>query len=495
MEKEQILYVDSSYQTNSLPGAYSEKVKLCLNYQINNGVQGCMYSIRISLQNPSDPDPVFIGFSNPQGIDSAQRVLVNLSFIIDYYFQMKQILYIEVLKNQETFKLTTTVGEIIGAIGSSVSLPLYQNSPEILIASGVSIKGDDEMLSIDVSIPNGSGDIFFVFKKVKPGSETKEYFAVYKSEISSKQFKQVNIASSYLNYGNDNSPIAIDLYAYNSVNGTYETSVTEILNGKFSFMIGDFNMSLLLKKEKREKKTFMQYLKLNLQLNLEIAIDFTGSNGAITSSNSLHYLGTKQNLYELAIRECGDIIAAYDSDKIFPVYGFGAAIGTSKVSHCFPLNLTNDPNIPGIDLVLSTYRKVVPQLKFSGPTNFTPFFKAISEQIKKTMNFGFNYNILLILTDGVITDLDDTVDAIVEASYLPISIIIVGIGNSDFTNMNLLDGDKKALKSKKTGKTANRDIVQFVPFRECLNNPQLLAMKVLEELPTQVENYFNALKK
>ncbi|MEQ2189104.1 Copine-4 [Goodea atripinnis] len=74
------------------------------------------------------------------------------------------------------------------------------------------------------------------------------------------------------------------------------------------------------------------------------------------------------------------------------------------------------------------------------------------------------YFILLILTDGVITDMADTREAIVQASHLPMSIIIVGIGNADFGDMQMLDGDDGILRSPK-GEPVLRDIVQFVPFR------------------------------
>ena len=53
------------------------------------------------------------------------------------------------------------------------------------------------------------------------------------------------------------------------------------------------------------------------------------------------------------------------------------------------------------------------------------------------------------------------------------SIIIVGVGNADFTNMNKLDGDNGLYSSN--GKRAARDIVQFVPFRDVGMNPDLLA--------------------
>jgi hypothetical protein len=46
--------------------------------------------------------------------------------------------------------------------------------------------------------------------------------------------------------------------------------------------------------------------------------------------------------------------------------------------------------------------------------------------------FNQKYTVLLILTDGVINDLDRTIDEVVKGSLLPLSIIIVGIGNADF---------------------------------------------------------------
>lgn len=66
------------------------------------------------------------------------------------------------------------------------------------------------------------------------------------------------------------------------------------------------------------------------------------------------------------------------------------------------------------------------------------------------------------------TDMADTREAIVRASYLPMSIIIVGVGNADFTDMQILDGDDGVLRSPK-GEPVLRDIVQFVPFREFKN--------------------------
>ena len=100
------------------------------------------------------------------------------------------------------------------------------------------------------------------------------------------------------------------------------------------------------------------------------------------------------------------------------------------------------------------------------------------------------YNILLIITDGVISDLQKTIDEIVYGSELPLSIIIVGVGGADFSAMDELDADEVPLYSQRYRKQMSADIVQFVPFRDFANNPMQLAKETLEEVPRQMLNYF-----
>ena len=42
---------------------------------------------------------------------------------------------------------------------------------------------------------------------------------------------------------------------------------------------------------------------------------------------------------------------------------------------------------------------------------------------------------VIFVQDGVISDMDRTIDRIVTASKLPLSIVIVGVGGADFSNM------------------------------------------------------------
>ena len=52
---------------------------------------------------------------------------------------------------------------------------------------------------------------------------------------------------------------------------------------------------------------------------------------------------------------------------------------------------------------------------------------------------------MLILTDGEIHDMPETKRLIVEASHLPLSIIIIGVGDEKFKMMKQLDCDKGIL--------------------------------------------------
>ena len=105
----------------------------------------------------------------------------------------------------------------------------------------------------------------------------------------------------------------------------------------------------------------------------------------------------------------------------------------------------------------------------------------------------YSYIILLIITDGVIDDMTLSADLIVESSTLPLSIVIVGVGGADFSNMHKLDADEIPLVHSRTGAQMRNDIVQFVPMRAIKSRSQYfnLAKEVLAEVPGQVTNYMS----
>ena len=95
----------------------------------------------------------------------------------------------------------------------------------------------------------------------------------------------------------------------------------------------------------------------------------------------------------------------------------------------------------------------------------------------------------MILTDGNIDDIQNTIDSIVEASFEPLSIIIVGVGNADFSQMVILDGNEIPLVSSKNVQWL-RDDVQFIHFNEFRNDEKRLSKEILEEIPRQIIEFY-----
>jgi len=61
--------------------------------------------------------------------------------------------------------------------------------------------------------------------------------------------------------------------------------------------------------------------------------------------------------------------------------------------------------------------------------------------------------------------MEATKDLIVAGSHLPLSIIIIGVGDEKFKLMKDLDSDDKLLRDSR-GQLATRDVVQFVKFKK-----------------------------
>uniref|UniRef100_A0A8C1BPA6 Copine I n=1 Tax=Cyprinus carpio carpio TaxID=630221 RepID=A0A8C1BPA6_CYPCA len=241
--------------------------------------------------------------------------------------------------------------------------------------------------------------------------------------------------------------------------------------------------------------SFLDYVMGGCQINFTVGIDFTGSNGDPRSPDSLHYLSPNGvNQYLSAIWSVGQVVQDYDTDKLFPAFGFGAQVPPNfQVSHEFPLNFNpNSPYCQGVQGIVDAYRMVLPQIRLYGPTNFSPIINHVTRIASGAAQQpnAAQYFVLLIITDGEITDLDQTRQSIVNSSKLPMSIIIVGVGEADFKAMEFLDGDNGVLKSV-TGEPVARDIVQFVPFKQFASAPkEALAQSVLAEVPNQLVSYF-----
>lgn len=188
----------------------------------------------------------------------------------------------------------------------------------------------------------------------------------------------------------------------------------------------------------------------------------------------------------------GAVVEPYDSDRSFPVFGFGGIprhMGHNDVSHCFAMNgNAANPEIIGIAGIVSTYRQTLKDIGLGGPTLFAPLLQEFKTYVESVVAQGqMTYQILLLLTDGAIHDMPATINLLCELAMLPCSIIIVGVGDADFTSMEELDGDGGSLRNS-SGQVCPRDIVQFVALNDALRRGDL-AEQVLKEVPDQLCGY------
>ena len=460
---------------------------------------------------------------------SGKVIQYGKNFEINYYFQREQILIVEPKINGVSTgnKRKITISNLI--VTSQDSIIIFEGIGKLKIKCKQKRKED---ISSQISLSSFQFK-FELLNKIfdKPMNLPETFFVIYIVEINriralykSQEFYYRNITSNVIDLedeslminGDMNTKLYISLYCphinpqkpvgygqftlmqlENNLNMDIKT-VISLESSKYGYL-----GNIVINYDKKEKLTFLDYLKKGITINLDIAIDYTISNNNPEDNPiPLHNTDPRYpNDYEKAIESCGSIVAFYDDDQLFPVYGFGGKPKYSNVptsvSHCFNINFKEDPNISGINNIILAYRESLLKVDLAGPTCFSFVIDKVIQEIKydmKNKREENHYYILLILTDGCINDSPQTRDKIVEASYLPMSIIIVGIGKADFTLMNMLDGDAEPVVNSK-GEPWKRDIVQFVEFENFKKNNAVnygtdLTEEVLKEIPKQVEEYY-----
>ena len=343
------------------------------------------------------------------------------------------------------------------------------------------------------------------FLRMSRTTETGAPLPMFRSEVVmnnlNPQWREIKVSLSALCNGDVYRPILFEVADYDGDGGhdhigSCKASLNDLLTGAAATHSmplagprggkpGGTLICTLAKVEHRP--SFLDYIMGGTQINFCCAIDFTGSNGVQSSPSSLHYVSNMANQYQQCISRVGDVLEWYDHDKQFPTWGFGGVTrpgGTAE--HCFNL-VPGGPNAmaSGVNGIMAAYSSAVQTVKLSGPTIFSQVLQAAAALSTVGMD-GSQYYVLLIITDGVITDMAQTKDAIVAACDLPLSILIVGVGDADFSRMEELDGDDGRLRNSQ-GRAASRDIVQFVPFRDFKNKTKdAFSAALLAEIPHQL---------
>uniref|UniRef100_A0A665WZK3 Copine 8 n=1 Tax=Echeneis naucrates TaxID=173247 RepID=A0A665WZK3_ECHNA len=396
-------------------------------------------------------------FGRTEVIDNTLNPDFVRKFILDYFFEERQNLRFD-------FRLEKALGGIPGKKCGTIIVKAEElnNCRESVMMQFCGNKLDKKDFF-------GKSDPFLVFHR---SNEDGTFTICHKTEVVKNTLNPVwqafKIPVRALCNGDYDRTIKVEVYDWDRDGshdfiGEFSTSYRELSRGQSQFNVYEVTL-------------------LSFLVDIE--------------PTSLHYMNPYQlNAYAMALKAVGEIIQDYDSDKMFPALGFGAKLPPDgRVSHEFALNGNpQNPYCAGIEGVMEAYYQSLKSVQLYGPTNFSPVINHVARYAASVKD-GSQYFVLLIITDGVISDMAQTKESIVNAACLPMSIIIVGVGPAEFDAMIELDGDEVRISSR--GRYAERDIVQFVPFRDYIDRTgnhilsmARLAKDVLAEIPDQFLSY------
>ncbi|GFN96106.1 E3 ubiquitin-protein ligase rglg2-like [Plakobranchus ocellatus] len=233
---------------------------------------------------------------------------------------------------------------------------------------------------------------------------------------------------------------------------------------------------------------------------LIVGVDFSASNewqGRKTfSGQNLHKVvpGKILNPYQKVISIIGRTLESFDEDNLIPAFGFGDTLTTSKAVFSFKMEengkggeeeghfetgdtCAEEQPCRGFTEVLEKYGDIASKITLGGPTNFAPIINKAVSIVRRLKR----YHILIVIADGQVTEHSSTVQAIVDASFYPLSIVMVGVGDGPWSTMEQFDN----LLPERCF-----DNFQFVNFHavtdRCRKSPEAsFALHAMMEIPDQ----------
>ncbi|KAJ3433623.1 copine-8 [Anaeramoeba flamelloides] len=338
---------------------------------------------------------------------------------------------------------------------------------------------------------------------------SKEVWRTMRCPSKEIQWNSFKISSNDFCMGEFDHPITVECWEQKSSEKEKLAGVGEITLEEMIQSTNDYKFPLVVPGTQKKKKakqlgiidlvsfsksqeySLFSYLTTKLEIQLAFAVDFTASNGLPKFPNSLHYRDPpKLNQYETVIHTLGSALLPYQKNKnTIPALGFGGKINTTGKNincQCFPLNgKPENPECEGIGGVLNAYQNALKHVGLHGPANFANIIKGM-KVMTETLGNTY-YTVLIIITDGDPCDLVLTVNALLSSSKELMSVVFVGVGDDNFTDMKRIMASQLDQKYRKN--------FHFVKFDENFkNNPKLFIQSALNPLNHQILEGLNLKK-
>lgn len=265
-----------------------------------------------------------------------------------------------------------------------------------------------------------------------------------------------------------------------STNSLYERNLKENDNSSEKL-----HVQLDKKKVNYSKNlSLFEFFKSGIKLSCYISLDFSKGNEYNQDDNS----------YFSILKDITSLISNYIIDHhSFYVYGIGGKPKNNNSSqNVFNINMDeNDAAIKSYDKIFENYKNCLENIDPDNKVNLSSLIEKVNIDIHNKHELRY-YNILFILLKDIVdkNDIQNIYDRIIESSYLPVSIIIIGIGKTDFTQMNEIFNSIPQVSSY-TRTKKKRDNAIFISMNDYFeNNTEKRIQICFKNIGKQFLNYY-----
>ena len=273
-----------------------------------------------------------------------------------------------------------------------------------------------------------------------------------------------------------------------SKDSTFKTKVRDFKNDCETIIIEADNPNYSSMEKNLKYFNFFDYLKAGIQFNSYIIIDF--------SEGQEHISDLRNNQFIHVIEGFRETLCEYV--KCFKVLGYGAKLKhNEKINdninqHFFNLGMEEKTENSRFTMIVKKYKECLEKIAFDKKGYLSPVFNEIKKDILLIYSPEI-YNIVFILLHNKPSDDDiqKCIDLQIETAYLPVSYVIILIGNKtdeEIKKIKHIFSNKKKYSSKSIERTRNN--LSFFTMKKYNYNVEILKNNCLREIPEQIIDFY-----
>ena len=271
-----------------------------------------------------------------------------------------------------------------------------------------------------------------------------------------------------------------------SPNSTYERALNKDFPNQDVLCI---KLTKINNNKKEENDSIFEFIKSGIKLSIFVSMDFSNRKN---KQNIKESINNYTNIIKGIISKMGIYT---DNYKLF-YNGYGATLKNTNNSSLLYKSIFD------IDISEKDFSKInnedldkyiestIPEIKVC----ISSLIRKITMKIYELYKANY-YNVLFILARELTDENDrqETIDAFIESSYLPLTIIIIGEGKNDLSRMNELYG--KYIKVSSTGMNKNRENIIYINFtNDFKDNANIMIEFCLREICKQIIGFYKLIK-